>query len=305
MKVSLITSHELKGSYELRQVLGNDHSSPFVQRQRQCTDVANEYAINQARQWLEECQNNHSKCPGKKIPYLPSRVIDVGAETTFSHLKLQINKSNTRARYTALSYCWGGPQSITTTKATLSAHLISLSFKTLPRTIQDAVKTTQNLGIRFLWVDALCIIQDCDVDKAQEINNMGNIYSYATLTISAANAKAACDGFLGSRPRIPSCEIPIYHPTSRGTQPREWMEGASQQKVWLTATIKSSDSDEPLYTRGWTLQERLLSSRMLLYGRKELTWQCQQSSTESVGTTFYRRSTGCMRLPVGIFVTKS
>jgi hypothetical protein len=142
---------------------------------------------------------------------------------------------------------------------------------------------------------------------------MGQTYKNATLTIAAANAKTVHEGFLQQRPKIPSCEIPIYHDHQTeyetykryGKLPFEtWIKGRPLPRVWLSATAKSSDTDEPLYSRGWTLQERLLSPRMLLYGQKELTWQCQQNSSESVGTTFYRRSTGCKRLPINIFVNK-
>ncbi|KAF2246056.1 HET-domain-containing protein [Trematosphaeria pertusa] len=253
------------------------------------TDVATNSAFYTARRWLQECQDDHAKCPGKKAPTLPSRVIDVGSETKRGSVKLLVNSTPCKAHYTALSYCWGGSQQVTTTKSTLDDHVTSIPYDQLPKTIQDAVMATRNLGISYLWADALCIVQDCAVDKAQEINKMGQIYKNATLTIAAASAKTAHEGFLQPRPRIPSCEIPIYY---------------DHQYDYDFATVQSSDADEPLYSRGWTLQERLLSPRMLLYGQKELTWQCQQNSSESLGTTFYQRSTGCKRLPVGIFVNK-
>lgn len=115
------------------------------------------------------------------------------------------------------------------------------------------------------------------MDKAKEINNMGQIYKNATLTIAAASAMTASDGFLQPRPKIPSCEIPIYHNYHKEYEkeyikklPFEaWTKTRPPRKIWLAATVKSSDAVEPLYSRGWALQERLLSPRMLLYGQKD------------------------------------
>jgi hypothetical protein len=66
----------------------------------------------------------------------------------------------------------------------------------LPQTIQDAISVTHRLGIRYLWVDALCIIQDNPIDKSTEINAVGANYKNATLTISAASAASVELGFL-------------------------------------------------------------------------------------------------------------
>lgn len=289
----------------------DDYYSIFVERRAMLTDVNTDFVHRISRQWLDHCQAKHVKCPGKKAPTLPSRVIDVRPGSDGSCVKLRVNSEACKAHYIALSYCWGGFQQVTTTKSTLKDHVTGIPYDLLSKTIQDAVTTTRNLGISYLWVDALCIIQDCAVDKAHEISKMGQIYKNATLTIAAASAKTVHEGFLQQRPRPPSCEIPIYHDHQSeyarygGKLPFEtWITGRPRPTVWLSATVKSSDADEPLYSRGWTLQERLLSPRMLLYGQKELTWQCQQNSSESIGTTFYRRSTGCKRLPIGIFVNK-
>jgi len=199
-----------------------------------------------------------------------------------------------------------------TQKGTLASFTTDIPVDSLPQTIQDAIKVTRQLEIQYLWVDALCIIQDCDVDKAVEINNMGNVYQNATVTIAAAAATCVKDGFLQPRERIQSCRIPIYDPDAaahyefhgRSSLPSTAPLRTRTKIVWMSAPRASSDSDEPLYSRGWTLQERLLSPRMLVYGLHELTWQCQSKSTISIGRTLYRRSTGCKRLPAGVFVYK-
>ncbi|KAH7413481.1 heterokaryon incompatibility protein-domain-containing protein, partial [Cadophora sp. MPI-SDFR-AT-0126] len=285
-------------------------ASQFVQLRPMMTDVSSETAFCHARHWVDVCQTQHKKCPGSKLPLLPARVIKVGDNKLGDNFQLHISRTNERGDYAALSYCWGGSQSVTLTTSSIESCLGGqLAASSLPQTIQDAIFTTQRLGFKYLWVDALCIIQDCPNDKAREISRMGGIYKNATVTIAAANAGAASEGFLGPRPLIPSCELPFFRPPSpvlNASKSKRYTSGdvKGPGKVRIAAAITSSDGDDPLYQRAWTMQERLLSPRMLLFGRTELTWQCQQKSTQSIGHTFYRRKTGSKRLPVGIFIYK-
>ena len=132
---------------------------------------------------------------------------------------------------------------------------------TLPQTIQDAITITRKLGLQYLWVDALCIIQDSASDKDKEIAKMDRIYQNSQLTIFAASAEKCQDGFLATRslrgkfsPSIKLACIPFACPN-----------GASG-----TVSLRECDSydiaDEPLSKCGWALQERVLSSRLLIYG---------------------------------------
>lgn len=83
-----------------------------------------------------------------------------------------------------------------TTLATIDAFTRRLPTSTLPKTIQDAIKVTQKLGLRYLWVDAFCIVQDSPKDLAKEIDAMGTTYNQATITIAAIGAASVEDGFL-------------------------------------------------------------------------------------------------------------
>ncbi|KAF8854001.1 hypothetical protein BDZ45DRAFT_551941, partial [Acephala macrosclerotiorum] len=96
----------------------------------------------------------------------------------------------------SLSYCWGGPQTITATKLTLHSHTESIPLQACSQSIKDAVAVARGLHIQYLWVDALCIIQDATSDKLYEIERMGRIYKNAPVTISAANSPSATYGFL-------------------------------------------------------------------------------------------------------------
>jgi hypothetical protein len=85
--------------------------------------------------------------------------------------------------YVALSYCWGADQTIKTKLASLVSHEDGIRVETLPKTIQDAIHITRELGIDFLWVDSLCIIQDRAEDLAKEVVDMPHYYSNSVATL--------------------------------------------------------------------------------------------------------------------------
>jgi hypothetical protein len=168
----------------------------------------------------------------------------------------------TYEHYITLSYCWGPPPFLTTTLANIGDHKKSMKVAELPQTIQDAIIVTRGLGLRYVWIDAVCIIQDSFEDKVKEIKVMGNIYHHSTLTVAAVSAAAVAEGFLRTKPR-PTVKLPYLCPDgSKGT-----VQLALQRMVDLW--------QETMYTRGWCLQEYLLSGRLLLFTDTEVLWSCQ------------------------------
>lgn len=134
----------------------------------------------------------------------------------------------------------------------------------LPQTFQDAIVTTRNLGFRYVWIDALCIIQDSGEDKIKEIGKMGDVYNDSTLTIAVVCATTVAEGFL--KAKVPkSVRLPYRCPD--GTLGSVQVSPRKESDLW----------DESLYTRAWCLQENLLSPRLLLYTDTEVIWQCQSS----------------------------
>jgi hypothetical protein len=120
--------------------------------------------------------------------------------------------------YVALSYCWGTGQTlITTTRENLATHRDEIPFERLPRTITDAITITRDLSIQFLWVDALCIVQDSldGEDWQRESAKMGSIYGNAYATIAAEISEKCTDGFSNERNRAraaPLQETPFRLP---------------------------------------------------------------------------------------------
>ena len=169
--------------------------------------------------------------------------------------------------YAALSYCWGGDQDFKTTRETLPQYLNRIDISQLPQTLQDAILVAARLGLHYIWIDALCIIQDSAADKAVEINRMASVYGNATITIAATRASAVWNGFLSARPSLVA-------PTS-GKFFSFPCERQGQGVGAVTLLPFTHESTDPLDTRGWTFQERVLSPRVLDFGTLRTQYTCQ------------------------------
>lgn len=176
--------------------------------------------------------------------------------------------------YSALSYCWGGDQPVLAKTASLDILKSGIAIIALPQTIKDAIEITQRLNIRFLWVDALCIIQDCAKDKSVEIQKMGSIYKNATITIVASFASSVMDGFLRNTRKPPPEPSYYQFPMPDGTSERISISA----RHFLTP-------QSFLDRRGWTYQERILSPPLLQFSEKELLWSCQTEPHQTITTS--------------------
>lgn len=244
-----------------------------------------------ARAILNDCQHHHGSCGERTATALPTRVLDLEPESGVA-VKLYESREGELGEYIALSYCWGEAQPEQTTKQTLSGKLQEIDKTALPQSIQDAIFVTRKLGYRYLWVDSLCIIQDSDEDKITEIAGMTDIYNKASLTIAASIATKASSGFLSPR-SIPAKRLKLPFPCPDGT--------LGEVDV-LPTPPRYDDALEPLNLRGWTLQERMLSRRLLIFGEFEITWQCQSTQGPAAITkTLWSYSGDPPRLPLELY----
>ncbi|KAK0711714.1 heterokaryon incompatibility protein-domain-containing protein, partial [Lasiosphaeris hirsuta] len=149
--------------------------------------------------------------------------------------------------YVALSHCWGARRhapACATTRASLGERQARVPWSALPPTFRDAVALTRWLGRRYLWVDALCVVQDDVHDWLREARRMHGVYEGAWLTVAAASAPDARAGLFAADP-----------PPAHVTAAREL----------------------PLLTRAWALQERRLAPRVLYFTQRELAWECREA----------------------------
>lgn len=166
-------------------------------------------------------------------------------------------------RYVALSHCWGAlndDERVCTYANNIKSFKIDIPFHALPRTFQDAVIVTRALGVQYLWIDSLCIIQGDAKDWEVEAGKMEDVFSSAYLTIAATASKSSLDGFLLNQTRRSTIGIQ----TSQGI-------------LYLAEAIDNFQADVEraiLNTRGWVLQERALSRRTIHFTATQVYWEC-------------------------------
>lgn len=158
-------------------------------------------------------------------------------------------------------------------KETIDALMQGLSPGALPRTIADAVMVTKRLGVRYLWIDSLCIMQDSEEDKDTQIGRIPETFSNAMVTISAGSARSCVDGFLEEQTlaKDTSMGSPAFHDFE---MPYLCPDGKLGEIVIQTLQNFIPES-QPVNDRAWTLEERLLWPRVLLYATNMVVWQCQ------------------------------
>ena len=219
------------------------------------------------KKWQFSCQQNHSNC--LRSAFRPRRLLHVGGGEV-DHLTLQACHESSVPiilEYAALSYMWRGPQRFLTTKDSLEARMTKIDLEDLPGTLRDAVLVCRAIGIQWLWVDVLCIIQDDPQDKLEQVKTMGEVFRSATLTIIAAFSLGSDEGFLSDTFGNVTLPFQRFHDnTSSGRQ----------GSVCLIK--KQLDTPRfPIETRGWTMQERLLSTRLLFFHPGRIDWVCRES----------------------------
>ena len=116
-------------------------------------------SLNHLSEWLSECSTNHACKPSQVTSKLPSRVLYVGwSDLAPSFIRLY-DSGGEHAHYACLSHCWGTANVIATTNANLSVHKRGIQVSSLSQTFRDTIEVTRRLGIDYLWIDSLCIIQ--------------------------------------------------------------------------------------------------------------------------------------------------
>ena len=300
-------------------------------------------------QWIRECTSLHKTCVfAEAPPLLPSRVVDVSNQA----VKLK-ESGGLRAAYIALSHCWGSKTTLPTTVTTNIAHRMrDIPWSELSHTYQDAVTITRELGLQYLWIDSLCIIQDDPSDWDKESASMCSVYTNSFLTICATRSKDGRGGLFSDRyfdrghpsdnglavpwntgvsinrllelatpsntisptgrdegaSQEPAHQLPGKPEQDRASQTHGYTVSAasslspfgklSPEDAFVYARLqfdyhfkerdysildrvhtKTNQETEPLLTRAWAFQERLLSKRLIEYREEEVVWECQESRT--------------------------
>jgi hypothetical protein len=208
------------------------------------------------RSWLSGCQLRHTACPHEYGAAAPTRLVDV------ENLRV-INGSacGPALHYATLSYCWGSGSFARTTTRNLASFQTGIDVHYLPQNIQDALFVTRKLGLKYIWIDSLCVIQDDPNDWGREIKNIGYYYRFSSVSISILSEPGVLTGFL--KPRNDRNAISL----ANGLHIRK--ERPSWSEIFENA---------PLSKRAWILQERLMAPRIIHFEKNEIMWECFSAS---------------------------
>jgi hypothetical protein len=225
--------------------------------------TASRSALQLASSWLEECVTTHTICQsvGKASLTLPKRLLKIEGTEGSERLKVVLtDETFSGTKYAALSYCWGGSQGYTLTSLTQKALLRGVKIQKLSRTIRDSINVTRNLGLKWLWVDSLCIIQDSN-DWTREAASMVDVYQNCYVCIGATGARTGDEGLFANRDPL------IYQPCQLTQRPE--FEGGQMFVHPYGHPFKhfaNCFENSALHKRAWVMQERILAPRTLNFG---------------------------------------
>ncbi|KAJ8059284.1 hypothetical protein OCU04_012249 [Sclerotinia nivalis] len=218
------------------------------------------------KEWLNVCKRLHPKCiNSQRQGFVPTRLIDVHGSNP--RLRLSSSFKGDCVQYATLSHCWGSPEKeiLKLTRSTLDNHLSEIKTGELPKTFRDAIEICKTLDIRYIWIDSLCIIQGDEEDWTKESATMANVYGGCLLNIAASSAKDSKQGCFFERKYLPRFHFSLKHLNNTNVE-YDCIPVANHPLHNIDLC--------PLETRGWTLQERLLSPRTVHFTRDEVFWEC-------------------------------
>ncbi|KAI0398733.1 heterokaryon incompatibility protein-domain-containing protein [Xylaria palmicola] len=230
--------------------------------------LVSDRSADQALKWYTNCRDRHGSCKPVQPTKFPARVLDLGIADEHPDMAYLLETPSGRGQFGTLSHCWPSGETITTTLATLESGKGGIALPDLPRSFQNAVLLFRKLGIRYMWVDSLCIIQDDEADWQAQAAQIDSIFTNSSVTIAVADDGGCTPGcFLSEPPDLPSRMV-------------RW-PGVDGEGSYLT-TVGHSSEHTPLLRTGagsdWVHPERRGTKRILYVGKTELLWECKMCS---------------------------
>jgi hypothetical protein len=245
-------------------------------------DTSSSEAFTEAASWLDQCLSGHGNCArASKHGFMPKRVLEI-QNPVLPVVRLISNADECSPQpYVCLSHRWlPETKAACLTKARARTYERGIPRNRLYPLLLDAIQTTYRLGYQFIWIDCLCIYQDDLHDWHSQASNMSDIYENAVLTISALS----CDNKSANR-RLFSQQLPQKPQKSgifNGQEVFFNFNNDDDKHPFGVDIIQLSPRTYPsqvfpLTQRGWVFQERLLSRRILHFGKHELIWECNET----------------------------
>ncbi|KAF2007548.1 HET-domain-containing protein [Amniculicola lignicola CBS 123094] len=254
--------------------------SRVANERKRIMDTSSYESIRQIKEWLQTCSEEHEYCAVPTESELPTRVLDISNKRA----KL-IETHGMRAPYVSLSHCWGRKPIIRLLLSNIDKMKKGIPWDELSKTFQDSIVVAWKLGFRYIWIDALCILQDSSEDWEYHASRMAQIFTDSQLTISASSSADGAGGCFSSRLNDPWTLL------STGRQirnPNLWLpymqKGRDREGCMKTFNIRLKSPHglyshrqpkEPLLNRAWVFQEQILSSRNVHFASGELYFECK------------------------------
>lgn len=206
-----------------------------------------------------------SAAPPSTTTSSPGRILDLGDPDAdlapTSSICLVETQPGQRGHYAALSYCWGPSSPPPSHRPPTATSDIPLA--TLPQTFQDAVTATRSLGLRYLWIDALCIDSSTPARRG-----MGPVYSTARVVLAAADAADPSEGMFRRYPERSGVAVPWYVDGGRAA-------GVVRAELRPHERVLSPER-ATLNGRAWATQELVLARRVVYFTAGATVWCCQR-----------------------------
>ena len=260
-------------------------SWPFIPVRKDSAIEAPRAAAQQILEWINQSEQtphqqgySEGNDSDQNLSPLPTRILEVvGPEKVRLHIAAHAEK----AQYACLSHCWGGVTALRLTSLQLEAFQDEIPWHMIPQTFRDALTLLPLIGLKYLWIDSLCITQDDTEDWLAEGSKMASTYERSYITIAAS--------------RSPNPHGGLFN-TSTSYQQAEQISlsnSADSSQTFYVRRVPQSSSDLPLLRRAWFYQERKLSSRVVHFGCEGLEWETAFShlqelklnNSELTGTT--------------------
>ncbi|KAK0631333.1 heterokaryon incompatibility protein-domain-containing protein [Immersiella caudata] len=243
---------------------------------------------------LDNClspQSNHTHCdrePDFPVNW-PQRILRIAGQTA---VLADFNPTEHAGQYAALSYCWGSEDELRrnpplkTTASTWNRMRSGVDISDMPLTIRQALTICSRLDIEYIWVDALCIVQDDKADWEIEARKMATVYSLAKVTIIAASSTSCHSGFLdavhlaGAPFELPA-QIkwpPTMKLVARKTNTSTFHFDLKDFANFDPVSVAPTESLDAIDHRGWTFQEEYLATRYIKFTKEDIQWQCRDDA---------------------------
>ncbi|KAH7075981.1 heterokaryon incompatibility protein-domain-containing protein [Paraphoma chrysanthemicola] len=232
--------------------------------------TASEACLHTVRQWHQICTTQHMLCKPEPSLRRPTRLLDLDFDDSSDVRLIEGNLND--APYATLSYSWGTVEQTMLIPSLYEQYRSRIRLDSLSNVVQDSITVCRGLTIRYLWIDALCIVQGEDGDFTEEAARMIDIYGGSTINITAAATTNTTQHFLVFRNALEVMDCALDFGIDGGRR------GYIRNKGLCSGARESNrrPGDYHVDSRAWTMQERFLSPRSIYFGPTGMHWECRK-----------------------------